>query len=86
MANLKDRALEERKRLDIHSGQRYLHFKGGEYEVVDIAILEATGELLVIYRALVDASIWARPVRDWTAQVEPRPGAFVPRFARIMAS
>lgn len=86
MANLKDSALEERARLDIQPGQRYRHFKGGEYEVVDIAILEATGELLVIYRALVDASLWARPVPNWTERVETSPGTFVPRFARITPS
>lgn len=50
---------------------RYRHFKGGEYEVLNIARHSETEELLVIYRALYgDGNVWARPLSMWNDIVE----------------
>jgi hypothetical protein len=41
---------------------RYRHYKGGEYEVVDLARHSETFEPLVVYRALYgDCGLWVRP-------------------------
>lgn len=43
----------------------YLHFKGGEYEVINFATHSETGEKLVIYRNLHNTSeVWARPIEN----------------------
>lgn len=83
MPNLKEQAQEKRHRLDVQAGQRYRHFKGGEYFVIATAVLEATGELLVIYRALKDNTVWARPLTEWNTVIEVKPGNSKPRFALI---
>lgn len=48
----------------------YLHFKGGEYEVINFATHSETGEKLVIYRNLHNTSeVWARPVEMFAEKV-----------------
>jgi hypothetical protein len=81
--NAKEQAQEERRRLHVQAGQRYRHFKGGEYRVIETAVLESTGELLVVYHAFRDDTIWARPLSEWNAQVEVGPGESVKRFTLI---
>lgn len=58
---------------------RYRHYKGGEYEVVGVARHSETGEALVVYRPLYNASgWWVRPhamffeVLDIDGQLRPR--------------
>lgn len=47
--------------MDIVKG-KYRHFKGGEYEVIDIAIHSETLEEYVLYRQLYgDRKLWIRP-------------------------
>ena len=49
----------------------YLHFKGGEYEVINFATHSETGEKLVIYRNLHNTSeVWARPVEMFAEKVD----------------
>ncbi|MBP9750575.1 MAG: DUF1653 domain-containing protein [Candidatus Peribacteraceae bacterium] len=60
-------------------GQRYRHYKGGRYEVVAVATLEATHEPLVVYRAEADGAVWARPLSQWSETVEHE-GQTVARF------
>ena len=49
----------------------YLHFKGGEYEVINYATHSETGEKLVIYRNLHNTSeVWARPVEMFAEKVD----------------
>lgn len=63
-------------------GQRYRHYKGGQYEVITVAQLEATYEPLVVYRAEVDAAVWARPLSQWSESVEYE-GQTVTRFSLL---
>lgn len=56
--------------MEIEKG-KYRHFKGGEYEVIDIAYHSETGEEMVVYKALYgDEKLWVRPVSMWNETVE----------------
>ncbi len=49
---------------------RYRHFKGGEYEVIDIARHSETDETLVVYRPLYeDSGLWVRPLSMFAERV-----------------
>ncbi len=52
---------------------KYRHYKGGEYEVLTLAMNKATHEWLVVYRALYDTGetpdVWVRTYKDFTATV-----------------
>ena len=62
---------------------RYRHFKGKEYEVLDVARHSETDEELVVYRALYgDFGLWVRPVSMWNETVE-RDGKTFRRFTYI---
>lgn len=59
---------------------KYRHFKGNEYELIDIATHSETMEPMVIYRALYgEKALWVRPLSMWTEHVE-RDGYSGPRF------
>ncbi len=61
-------------------GGRYRHYKGNYYTVTQLAILEATNEPVVIYRADYDARIsFVRPVTSWLEKVDIE-GVAVTRF------
>jgi hypothetical protein len=60
----------------------YRHYGGGEYEVIGVAWLEASMEEVVVYKAVVDGTLWVRPVKDFLAQVE-KDGYSGPRFVKI---
>lgn len=50
------------KRLFVLKAGIYIHYKGNEYEVIDIATHSETEELMVIYKALYgDFGLWVRP-------------------------
>lgn len=62
---------------------KYRHFKGGEYELVDIAKHSETCEDMVVYRALYgEHGLWVRPAAMWTEEVN-RDGYHGPRFIYI---
>lgn len=62
---------------------KYRHFKGGEYELVDIARHSETCEDMVVYRALYgEHGLWVRPAAMWTEEVD-RDGYHGPRFVYI---
>lgn len=49
----------------------YRHFKGGKYLVSNVAVDEATGDLIVIYFNLAEPSkVWARPFFAFVEEVE----------------
>lgn len=60
---------------------QYRHYKGGLYELVCEATLEADLTPMIIYRA-ADGSIWARPKAVFFELVEVD-GTMVPRFAPV---
>lgn len=51
--------------------QRYRHYKGGEYEVLDSARHEGTEQHLVLYRKVGTTLIWARPFVDFHCEIGP---------------
>jgi hypothetical protein len=60
---------------------RYRHYKGGLYELVCEATLEADLTPLIVYRA-ADGSIWCRPKAVFFERVEVD-GVQVQRFEQI---
>lgn len=70
------------KKMDIHPG-RYRHYKGKDYEVIDIARHSETEEKLVVYRCMYgDQSLWVRPLSMFSETVNVA-GEQLPRFTRI---
>jgi hypothetical protein len=66
-------------------GARYRHYKGGEYTVLCVALLEATNEPCVVYRAEYGShTVYIRPLDDWLAMVEAN-GGQMRRFMAIPA-
>ncbi|WP_410632017.1 DUF1653 domain-containing protein [Amycolatopsis sp. cmx-4-83] len=62
---------------------RYVHYKGGEYEVLGVARHSETEEELVVYRALYgERGLWVRPKAMFTETVETA-GGVVPRFRHV---
>ena len=62
---------------------RYVHYKGGEYEVIGVARHSETEERLVVYRALYgERGLWVRPEAMFAETVETADGV-VPRFRRV---
>ena len=65
--------------MEIEKG-KYRHFKGNEYEVLEIARHSETLEEMVVYKALYgDGGIWVRPASMWKETVE-RDGKTYQRF------
>ena len=60
---------------------QYRHYKGGLYELVCEATLEADLTPMIIYRA-ADGSVWARPKAVFFELIEVE-GLLVPRFAPV---
>ena len=60
---------------------QYRHYKGGLYELVCEATLEADLTPMIIYRAQ-DGSVWARPKSVFFELIEVD-GLPVPRFAPV---
>lgn len=58
----------------------YKHFKGNEYEVIDVALNSETLEEYVVYRALYgEKKLWIRPAYMWNETVK-RDGKTYKRF------
>lgn len=63
----------------------YRHYKGYQYQVVDVVQHSETQEWLVLYRALYgDFSLWVRPFSMFTEQVETDLGSTL-RFKLTLA-
>ncbi len=62
---------------------RYRHFKGKEYQVIDIATDSESLRKMVVYRALYgEGGLWVRPL-DMFCEVIERDGVCIPRFQLI---
>lgn len=55
------------------------HYKGGVYEIVTQATVEATGEQVVVYRNNVTRKVWTRPLTEFMEDVLVN-GVARPRF------
>ena len=61
---------------------RYRHYKGNEYEVLEIAKHSETLEPMVVYRALYgEQGVWVRPAKMWNETIE-KDGKSFKRFER----
>ena len=63
----------------------YRHYKGGIYEVTNIARHSESLEELVIYKNVVSEDCWARPVSMWNETIE-QDGIKIPRFHFVTLS
>jgi hypothetical protein len=63
----------------------YRHYKGGIYEVTEIAVHSETGEELVIYKNVSDGRCWARPIGMWNEEIS-LPSGKVKRFTFLAAN
>jgi hypothetical protein len=61
---------------------KYRHYKGGIYEIVCEARLEADPTVIMIVYKSSDGSIWTRPKKAFLEMVEWE-GCAVPRFSPI---
>lgn len=62
---------------------RYRHYKGKDYQVIEMARHCDSEEWLVVYRTLYgDFDLWVRPLADFCATVNCD-GLAVPRFRRL---
>ncbi|MGL6070794.1 DUF1653 domain-containing protein [Craterilacuibacter sp.] len=65
------------------SAGRYRHYKGNDYEVIDLARHSETEEWLVVYRPLYgEGGLWVRPYAMFVEDVLVD-GVSIPRFARL---
>jgi len=65
-------------------GARYRHYKGGEYQVLQLALLEATTEPCVVYQAQYgDRLSFIRPLTNWLQSVESD-GRRIQRFTKLV--
>lgn len=84
MSDEKDLAQENLKNLPVKVGQKYTHFKGGEYEIVAVGIKEYTLEPMVVYRSDLKGSTWIRTIENFTETVD-RDGKTHKRFQLIIS-
>ena len=66
----------------VKAGERYRHYKGGEYEVVSVAEDSDDLKRVVVYRALYDGRIWVRDLEEFCGFSEVD-GESVKRFEKI---
>lgn len=63
---------------------RYQHYKGGHYEVITEASLEADPSTqVVVYRNRDTGRVWVRPYNEFHGQAV-QGGQLVPRFFRVL--
>jgi hypothetical protein len=66
-------------------GEKWQHYKGGQYEIVAMCNHTDTDEVLVIYKSLSFGGFHARPYSEWHEQVG-KTGALdfpIHRFVKI---
>lgn len=71
--------------MKVVKGQRYKHYKGGEYTILAVGLKEDTHEKLVVYQAEYDIpefgmhAVWIRSYDEFTGAVEQDDNT-IPRF------
>jgi hypothetical protein len=72
----------DRAATQVEVGAKYRHYKGNYYLVNELAVLEATGEVGVIYKALYGEGItFIRVISSWLEKVEVE-GKHINRFEK----
>lgn len=65
---------------------RYRHYKGNEYQLLDVARHSESGEWMVVYRPLYgEQGLWVRPLAMFCENVTVD-GITQPRFALLEAA
>ncbi len=69
----------------VEAGERYRHFKGGEYEIIDVAPnCDNAGQMLVKYKALYgEGGTWDRSLDEFCGDKVFDDGRRVKRFELI---
>ena len=64
---------------------KYKHFRGGDYQVIDVAIHSETEELMVVYLPLYgdNPEVWVRPLSMFD-EVIVRDGVQLKRFKKVV--
>lgn len=62
-------------------GDKYTHYKGGNYEIVATGFLEDTETPCVAYRSFEKNIVWVRTAKNFLEAVEYN-GQTVPRFSK----
>lgn len=62
---------------EIVIGGIYRHFKGKDYKVLTVGLLESNKEEHVVYQSLKDSQVWIRPKKEFLEYVD-NPGFFGP--------
>jgi len=63
-------------------GQKFRHYKGGEYRVVATGFLEDSETPCVVYRSLEKGAVWVRTAKNFLELIE-HDGMQQPRFAPL---
>jgi hypothetical protein len=64
-------------------GSKWRHYKGGEYTISNIVVMEENQQLAVVYTSMAHPEVsFIRPLSVWVEQVEWE-GKTVQRFAPI---
>ena len=66
-------------------GEKWQHYKGGQYEIVCMCNHTDTDEILVIYKSLSFGGFHARPYSEWHGEVgKTKVGGYpIYRFIKI---
>ena len=51
--------------MELKENRIYRHYKGGEYELMTIGELEHDLTQVVVYKSLLDGSVYVRPVQEF---------------------
>lgn len=63
---------------------KYRHYKGNDYQVIDVATHSEDESKLVVYRPLYgEGKLWVRPLAMFVETVKLEDGTTVPRFAFV---
>jgi hypothetical protein len=85
MAHIPSKVLQEKlekARQLVRVGERYRHYRGDEYVVIELALQEETAEVCVVYKNLANHLIWVRGLANWQSTVKLENGQTVARFER----
>jgi hypothetical protein len=67
----------------VETGSRWRHYKGNEYVIMGVSIIEATNEVAVVYASVDHPTVsFVRPLSVWLESTDWQ-GQTVPRFTQV---